>query len=170
MVPTLKIFGVVARFLYSGGWQVMLMASGKNRRNEEWEMKYLAPLTVTADKLRPRFTKTIKNMAPGSRWCPGLPTRKQCEHNLQMLPRSSPRFGYVEFHSVFLYIEERLLFVSCLKGPEEGQRTWSWTRMLWRILPQPWQPQWWILYSNSIMWKFFWTCTGEIKNNIYWAP
>ena len=28
-------------------------------------MKYLAPLTVTADKLRPRFTKTIKNMAPG---------------------------------------------------------------------------------------------------------
>ena len=25
MVPTLKIFGVVSRFLYSGGWQVCIL-------------------------------------------------------------------------------------------------------------------------------------------------
>ena len=137
-------------------------------RSEKWStwLHSQWPLTIFARNSPRRHQAAYKKY--GSRW--SLPTRKECEHNLQMLPRSSPRFGYVEFHSVFLYIEERLLFVSCLKWPEEGQRTWSWTRMLWRILPQPWQPQWWILYSNSIMWKFFWTCTGEIKNNIYWAP
>lgn len=80
-----------------------------------------------------------------------------------MLPRSSPLFGHIEVYSVFLNTEERIIFVSRLKWRREGQWTWSSTRMLWPILPQPWQPQWWILYSNSITWKFFWTYTGELK-------
>ena len=35
--------------------------------------------------------------------------------------------------------------------------------MLWLILPQPWQPRWWILYSTFTTWRFSWMFTGKYR-------